>query len=113
MAVLGRESVLASVEAALAAAPATTSRVVKDALKLAAEFLSDVHVPPVESPVEARGEIPAPLFSDPTLIPSCIERLESAIALRVGVMDSDSKRDRVDGERLMAMQEVAERLRAA
>jgi stage III sporulation protein SpoIIIAA len=47
------------------------------------------------------------------LMRSCAYELEAALALKVGVMDSESKAAAINAERAGAMQAVAERLRGA
>ena len=43
----------------------------------------------------------------------CADELDQALALKVGVMDSESKAAAINGQRMGAMQSVAARLREA
>ncbi len=112
MAVVIRDAVLDTIARALSGAPPTTQRAVREALKLAEAYIQGVpaaaeHTLPVAAtdPVSAT---PAP----PGLLAECAGILEDALNLRVGVMDSDSKRDGIEAQRRAAMLEVASRLRA-
>lgn len=44
---------------------------------------------------------------------ACAAELEAATQLRIGVMDSDSKRARIEQERMDIVRRVIEKLRAA
>lgn len=89
-----RELVLMQIDEAIETAGKTTSRKIVDALQAAKQALS---------------EAPAPAG----VVGECVSELDRALALRCGVMDSDSKRERVEGERMQIVQSVVERLRAA
>lgn len=92
------EEITAQILAALEAAPKTTSRQVLKALREAGQFIEDLGLPTAP-----------PGFL--TLARQCANVLDEAAALKIGVMDSDSKVAAVNAQRMEAMQSVAARLR--
>lgn len=93
-----REEIMQTIANAIETAPKTTPRAVLDALREAGQFIEDAG----KLVVGANGDVQ-----------ECVGILERAAALKIGVMDSDSVRHRIEQQRADAMQEVIERLRAA
>ncbi len=93
---------------ALASAPATTPKAVKHALIEAGQFIDDL--PESDSGLALS---PESVSATAPAIPECIAKLETALAMKAGVMDSDSRRDAIEQKRLSIVNEVVERLRAA
>ena len=95
-----REELLASLKECLANAGPTTAKHIRAALTETIAFL--------ESPVAVSIDTQFNLLAG-----QCADELDEALALKLGVMDSDSKAHAINSQRVGAMQAVAARLREA
>lgn len=114
-----REEITAKILAALDGAAKTAPKALIEALKDAGQFIEDSATQPaarnLASASSAEGASTA-TAAPPTfrlLAIQCAAELDEALALKVGVMDSESKAHAVNTQRMGAMQSVAARLRDA
>lgn len=109
-----REEVTAQIMAALASAPKTAPRAMLQALRDAGQFIEDQATqPPANDPQRAipPGQSMAAPPGFLSLARQCAAELEEAAALKVGVMDSESRAAAIAAQRLGAIESVAARLR--